>query len=148
MKMTFVHLAALTCFALLGSATGNATMCYSCLNLSNTTLCDQRPPENCTEEKPFCKIEQKKTGIPGINILSKISTTKGCASSAECEGLDDSIWKPKKHIYCCNFNFCNTMENMGVKTEEGDLSSASDTHRGTALLAAVSTLTILTLYTI
>ncbi|CAJ0954458.1 unnamed protein product [Ranitomeya imitator] len=47
---------------------GQCLVCHSCNKFSNVTECDLQPPENCTAEKPLCKITQEKTGIPGMEM--------------------------------------------------------------------------------
>lgn len=110
---TFLHLATLLCLVILGHVKGQSIICHSCQKFANISECDLQPPENCTQEKPYCKITQEKTGIPGMDMFSKVTTTKGCSSAAECNGDDVSIWEPKKNIWCCRENLCNIFENVG-----------------------------------
>ncbi|CAN2389992.1 hypothetical protein PRIEUP_LOCUS28, partial [Pristimantis euphronides] len=93
-------------------------MCHSCDQFTNVTECDLQPPQNCTEEAPYCKIVQKKTGIPELEMFSKVTTTKGCASGAECRKEDVALFQVK-YIWCCQSDLCNIFENMGKEGIDG-----------------------------
>ncbi|XP_066461694.1 ly6/PLAUR domain-containing protein 2-like [Eleutherodactylus coqui] len=101
---------------------GEFITCHYCEKFTNVTECDLQPPENCTTEKPYCKITQVKTGIPGLEMFSKVTTTKGCASAKECNKEDVGTFDPIKYIWCCQADLCNIFANMG-KGEFGNYSS-------------------------
>ncbi|OCT72539.1 prostate stem cell antigen-like [Xenopus laevis] len=147
--MKVLSLLTLTCtisIALLGCASGNAKQCHSCIQFSNITECDNQPPENCTEDKPLCIIQVERTGVPNIEILTKISITKGCATSEECSGESDSMWKPKKILQCCHSDLCNTLFNATSTEKTSDTSETSDAERRSPFLAVLLTLTLLSLH--
>ncbi|KAG8569256.1 hypothetical protein GDO81_014322 [Engystomops pustulosus] len=112
-RLVITHLATFLCLAILGNVQGEFITCHSCQKYTNVTKCDLQPPENCTAEKPYCKITLEKTGIPEVEMYFQVTTTKGCASAAECSGEVLNIWQEAQTIWCCQEDLCNIFENYG-----------------------------------
>ncbi|XP_066463049.1 lymphocyte antigen 6E-like [Eleutherodactylus coqui] len=103
--MNIIPAALIAVSALCGILGVDALRCYSCIDKSNNTECNQQPAVTCDASTTYCYTEVEKL------ITQKWKINKRCAQMNECNKESYNVLFMSKHTSCCSGDLCNEIAN-------------------------------------